>query len=123
MFFFNFTCVSNCNDGYYASGGSCQLCTNNCTTCSEQASNCMSCSGLYSLYQNTCTKNCPAAYSIVTNNICTACSNSCLNCSSIDYCYKCPLSTVLLNGKCSTSCPSPLVMYYNTSSNKYVCVS
>ena len=104
-----------------ARAGVCQLCSNNCATCVDQSSFCLSCSGVYRFYLNTCIKSCPVAYSIVLNNACTACSNACLNCSADDVCQECPPSYVLIDGKCSTTCRSPNVMFYNETINKFVC--
>ena len=60
-------------------------------------------------------------FGVVTNNVCIACSNGCLNCSSADFCYQCPSTSALYSGACVTSCPSPLIFHYNTTSLAFNC--
>lgn len=84
---------ATCYPGYYLAAPGfilpayCQPCQNNCMTCDNSLSNCLSCYPDWAL----------------NNGACTPCSSSCLTCSSSNasVCTSCAVGSVLyLNGTC-----------------------
>jgi proprotein convertase subtilisin/kexin type 5 len=129
----NGTCLSNCPSGTYSiiSNGvnSCQVCTSSCLSCVSNTS-CSNCApGTLLIYLNTstsssvtqntsmCVASCPLA-TYPDNGQCLSCPSPCNQCSLNNgqiLCLTCVSGYYLLNGKCSTTCPSG---YYQSASTQ-----
>ncbi|KAM3140426.1 hypothetical protein pb186bvf_007406 [Paramecium bursaria] len=73
-----FQCMQPCDDGYYADYGvyQCKPCTNNCQTCSNKSSYCLSCKPNFFFSKNICLTSCQRSYQDYINWKCAGgCDN------------------------------------------------
>jgi hypothetical protein len=103
---FNYTCVTNCTDGYYLLNSQCNACNVNCSTCSS-ATVCITCKFGFYFYSGNCVDQCPSTFPVTTTGSCTDCTDTnCLVCDSLDQCSSCNFPTLVLAGHCRDTCPT-----------------
>lgn len=113
----NNTCVSLCADPQIGYQGACTNCGSTCYRCIDNPYNCISCTGQFKLYENTCITDCPIGYFVSTMNsssICTVCPVECTVCSSSTNCSQCAPNFVFYLNFCYSNCP--VSMYINNVS-------
>ena len=98
-------CFQTCPTGTVANGVICELCDNNCLTCSGSPTTCLTCDTTY-LYNNSCVASCPAETTVLVNGLCENCNGSCATCSTTaSNCTSCTSDKVQHDGKCKARCP------------------
>lgn len=106
-YFWNGVCLDVCPNTTFSGVNICNLCINNCLTCTSTTF-CTSCKSNFYLYMNTCYWTCPAStYSNFTSSSCTACPSSCSNCIQRNtslVCLTCNIGYVLFNDQCINNC-------------------
>lgn len=96
---------TKCEDGYLSINGICQICSNNCLTCTGNAQTCTACNAGFKLSNGTCNKICVEA--------CETCEYPCSQCeagyfSEFGYCTKCEKNCATCKGSpssCTTCHP------------------
>lgn len=139
VYFFNYTCVETCPNGYFANDANttnrlCSKCSFSCTRCSGSATNCSACGNTttavyykdanYNVCQNSC--NLQQYFNPSVPNTCSNCDNSCTQCkNSSTNCQSCVSSYYLYAAasQCLSVCPQS---FYNnpnldTVAMSYVC--
>lgn len=119
---FNYTCFSPCNSGFFlsADGLNCTKCNILCLECITDAVTCSICNtvapNIAYLSGTTCVKTCPDGTFPDTNNgtgpnMCLPCSSLCVKCTGNPMpCSQCTSSYLLID-QCVASCPATYYQY------------
>ena len=117
-FFHDFECKSECPKGWVADEDSrsneCELCSDNCLTCSGSKDQCTTCKAGMKLntMDLTCVASCPKDVSVLVvdpavGETCVPCDSSCVTCKgSPTFCTACQanLSLQATTGFCKLEC-------------------
>ncbi|EAR97554.2 leishmanolysin family protein (macronuclear) [Tetrahymena thermophila SB210] len=120
----NNVCMSDCVEGYYKSGKTCQKCSSKCSECKGPPANqCTKCNMQYHLQNGDCIEkkicsqkiqeqencqvcagtictSCLSGY-LLQDRVCKKCSSNCLECfKETDFCLSCKSGFVLSQNKC-----------------------
>ncbi|KXN91956.1 Extracellular matrix protein FRAS1 [Leucoagaricus sp. SymC.cos] len=104
-------CVDSCPAGTFLSPQdnlNCIPCDSSCSTCSDSAPFCLTCSGSGQLaFNGKCVSSCPTNTFTSNSSSCQTCHSDCASCSGgqFNQCTSCPASRpVLKDGRCLTTC-------------------
>lgn len=101
-------CMENCPPGTYPNSDKvCELCNQECLTCSKQPENCESCRVNFFHNGTACTTTCPEGmYANETLRMCVKCSPECLTCiGRADICLSCKYPLLHNGTSCKKTCP------------------
>ena len=106
------SCVDSCPDGYYDSADkTCRPCDESCSACRGPSSNaCLKCVERLIKFDGQCVDRCPDGMyveQVDDGRRCSPCHGSCLACDGPleTNCTKCLGNAVLVEKKCSSTCP------------------
>lgn len=106
---YNKVCVDDCPEGSLLNEttNSCDVCTDNCLTCSVETSNCTDCPNGFYYLDYECLVTCPSGYyeDYYSKN-CELCVSPCETCSSSSACESCVSGYYLYEDDCMIDCPT-----------------
>ncbi|XP_066567230.1 proprotein convertase subtilisin/kexin type 5b isoform X2 [Amia ocellicauda] len=109
-------CVNVCPSGYFEDDGNvCTKCSQECETCKDNSTHCLSCVKSYSLNKHSCTKMCPPRF-FSRNGVCEHCPHNCKVCNDDGLCIECDPLFFFFEEECVYECP--LGYYVETQSKE-----
>jgi hypothetical protein len=103
--------MCSCVNGYFDAGQQfCEVCSQNCRSCSKNPFFCTNCTSLFYLLDGVCLQACPNGYfTQLTTNTCVVCVVGCAICTIDFVCLSCVEPRFLFGSVCSFSCPKATI--------------
>ena len=106
QYYYNYSCVTSCPDGYFTNTDECSVCISPCKYCTDEVT-CLSCDEGY--WDGTqCTTECPSGqYGDNSTHTCIDCTSPCATCrNSSTTCLSCEGNSLYFHEyDCISECP------------------